>query len=158
MSKKIFMLFISAILVLSLSMINCTNVGKGGPDGHDKEKVEPGHEGHDHAPGEGHGEDDGHDHSGAQGSYRVLHIETDIIKKWGIQYTSPEPRDFTEKIELTGVAKENMDTSFMINARVGGTVESVKKDIGDNVKKNDILCTLNSSELLEKKTDYIKAF
>jgi len=113
---------------------------------------------HDHAAAaavagqhthEGEAETDSHEH---------LHIKPEIIKKWGIQYTSPVPRDYVEKITLTGVVKENKETSFIVNSQVSGIVTGIKKDIGDTVKKGDILCVLNSHELLTRKTEYIKAF
>jgi cobalt-zinc-cadmium efflux system membrane fusion protein len=108
--------------------------------------------------------DDGHthegetaDHAGTAG-HRYLEVSPEIIKQWGIQYAEAGERDYIETVVLTGVVRENKKTTFIINALVPGIVTAVKKDIGDPVKKGDILCILNSSALLELKTRYIKAF
>jgi len=90
--------------------------------------------------------------------HRYLQLSPEIIKQWDIQYTEAGERDYIETVALTGVVKENKKTTFIINAMVPGIVTAVKKDIGDPVKKGDILCVLNSSALLELKTSYIKAF
>ncbi len=142
----LFILFIAGLVVFAGLSVNC------GKEAHDHEgEAAHSHEGeaaHTHE-GETEAEADSHEH---------LHIKPEIIKKWGIQYTSPEPRDYVEKITLTGVAKENKETSFIVNSLVSGIVLGIKKDIGDRVKKGDILCELNSHELLTHKTEYIKAF
>ncbi|MCP4158227.1 MAG: HlyD family efflux transporter periplasmic adaptor subunit [bacterium] len=137
--KTIFIILISMILVLAGSVINCGNGAK-------KAAVDE-HEGHDH------GEDD----QGHEGE-NVVHIKPEIMKKWGIQYAEAAVRDYVEKVELTGVAKENKDTTFIVNALVSGIVTEIKTDVGRQVKKGDLLCVLNSNELLNQKTNYIKAF
>lgn len=142
----LFILLITSVLVFAGLSVNC------GKEEHDHDHAadaavpdEHTHEGE----AEGEAETDAHEH---------LHIKPEIIKKWGIQYTSPAPRDYVEKITLTGVVKENQETSFIVNSQVSGIVTGIKKDIGDTVKKGDILCVLNSHELLTRKTEYIKAF
>ena len=45
----------------------------------------------------------------------------------------------------------------MVNALAAGTVSRIYKDIGDQVKRGDVLCELNSFEFLELKKRYIKA-
>lgn len=144
--NKRFILIITIILVFAGLFVNC------GKEAHDHE----GEAAHSH---EGEAE---HSHEGEAdaeaGAHEHLHIKPEIIKKWGIQYTSPEPRDYVEKITLTGVVKENKETSFIVNSLVSGIVTGIKKDIGDTVKKGDTLCVLNSHELLTRKTEYIKAF
>lgn len=104
--------------------------------------------------------DETHQHEGEEGEdeHQHLHVKPEVIKQWGLQYTSPEPKDYVEKITLTGVVKENKETTFIVNALVSGIVTEIKKDIGDAVKKGDLLCVLNSQELLTHKTEYIKAF
>jgi cobalt-zinc-cadmium efflux system membrane fusion protein len=113
------------------------------------------------APGPGQAEKD-HDHEEdshpSTAGHRHLNVNPEIIKQWGIQYSDAAQRDYVEKVTLTGVVKENQETTFTINALVPGLVTAVKKDIGDAVKKGEALCVLNSSALLELKTRYIKAF
>lgn len=147
---------IAFILVLAVLLTNCgkedgEHAHAEGDNQHKNETAadhthEAGEADHDH---ESETEADAHEH---------LHIKPEIIKQWGIQYTSPAPRDYVEKITLTGVIKENKETTFIVNSLVDGIVAGIKKDIGDTVKKGDILCLLNSRELLARKTEYIKAF
>ncbi len=158
MKSKTLIILAAIILIAAGFFVSC---GKHDHD-HEADKataaVEPEHgeEGHTHEPGEA-----DHDHEAETSDADVhahLHVAPEIIKKWGIQYDSPTPREYVEKIVLTGVAKENKKTSFIINSMVCGIVTGIKKDIGDPVKKGDILCVLNSHELLDHKTKYITAF
>jgi cobalt-zinc-cadmium efflux system membrane fusion protein len=94
----------------------------------------------------------------AAAGHRHVQVSPEIIKQWGIQYSEAGERDYVEIVVLTGVVKENKKTTFIINTLVPGIVTDIGKDIGDTVKKGDVLCVLNSSALLELKTRYIKAF
>ncbi|MCP5105350.1 MAG: efflux RND transporter periplasmic adaptor subunit [bacterium] len=133
MRNRLYIILIVFVLVFGGLSVNC---GKG----KDEQDASHSHEGED------------------PGAHEHLHIKPEIIKKWGIQYSSPEAREYLEKIVLTGVVKTNEETTFIANAMVCGMVTGIKKDIGDPVKKGDTLCILNSPDLLEHKTDYIKAF
>lgn len=157
--RKHFIIFTICLLIFAGTFSHCgkskdepTN-GEGVTHSHEQENdADPGH-------GEaGHIHEEGEEPPAAGEQYRYIHVKPEIIKQWGIRYASPESRDYVEKILLTGVVKENKSATFIINALVGGIVTGIKKDIGDPVKKGDVLCVLNSSELLELKTDYIKAF
>ncbi len=86
-----------------------------------------------------------------------LYIDEETVKSWGIEYASPEKRDFIEKIEPGGVVKEDRNTTFLVHSLVPGVVTNINRDIGAAVKKGTTLCTLNSPELLALKTRYIKA-
>lgn len=96
-------------------------------------------------------------HSQTSG-YRYLDINPKFIKEWNIRLAAPESRELVEKVSLNGVVQDNKDTTYMINTLVCGTVTRIAKDTGDDVRKGDVLCVLNSPELLEIKTRYIKAF
>lgn len=142
---KTVLIIVSAALLVMLGVT--ANCGKG-------EKVEPGHEGHDHGPGE-------HDHEAEAETAEVhdaVHVKPEIIKQWNIEYQEAESRDYVEKVQLTGVAKANKSTTYIVNALVGGIVTEMKKDVGEKVNKGDVLCILNSHELLEHKTNYVKAY
>ncbi len=87
-----------------------------------------------------------------------LHISNDIILKKGIKVAYPQVRSYVKRGRLTGVVKENKGSCYLIHSLVEGYVKSLIKDIGDRVKKWDILCMINSPELLGIKEDYIKAY
>ena len=98
----------------------------------------------------------GHTHEGE--AHNHLHISENLIKKWGIYASKPEERDWVEKISLTGVVRENSNTTFLVNSMVCGVVHEILKDIGDPVRRGHILCVLNSPEWLTLKSKYIQAF
>lgn len=91
------------------------------------------------------------------GGLRSLSISPELVQKWNLKFAFPEQREYVEKITLNGVLKGNNETTFLITPRVCGIVSEMKKDVGDLVEKGDVLCVLNSSELLDIKTKYIKA-
>ncbi|MCX6582468.1 MAG: efflux RND transporter periplasmic adaptor subunit [Candidatus Aminicenantes bacterium] len=105
------------------------------------------------APAAGNGEE-----PAANSGYRSLQISPKFVQQWNIRVANPESRELVEKVTLNGVVKDNKETSYIINTSVCGIVARITKDTGDTVRKGDILCVLNSPELLEIKTRYIKAF
>ena len=137
-----------------------------GKSDQDKEHVhKEGEQAHDHGEGNHvHEEDDPalthetEDQKHGEEEHAHLHISKKIIKKWGIKTANPENRDYVERIVLTGIVTTNKNTTFLVNSLICGFVTSIKKDMGDPVKRGDILCTLNSPDLLALKTKYLKAF
>ena len=155
MKKKVFCLFLVLVLITFCGKNDSEkdHVHKNGEGEHELKEDEHKHEEgeHEHLEGEHMHKEEGHSHD-------HLHVSDKIIKKWGIKYSRPENRDYVERIVLTGIAKTNKKNTFFVNSLVCGFVTSITKDIGDSVKKGDILCTLNSPELLTIKTKYLKAF
>jgi cobalt-zinc-cadmium efflux system membrane fusion protein len=153
MRNKILVIIFVSILFIAGFFIHC---GKSEEHRHSQAEAAANEHTHDEAD-PGHSHDPAEDsHAGTVG-HRHLQVSPEIIKQWGIQYTEVQQQDYVEKVTLTGVVKENQDTTFFISALVPGTVTAIKKDIGDTVGKGDVLCVLNSPELLGLKTKYIKA-
>jgi cobalt-zinc-cadmium efflux system membrane fusion protein len=157
MRNKI-LVILFAIIFIAGFFIQCGNPdeqqhthAESAADEHTHDEADPGSEPADHSHGPA--EDS---HASTVG-HRHLQVSPEIIKQWGIQYAEVQQQDYVEKVTLTGVVKENQETTFFINPLVPGTVTAIKKDIGDTVRKGDVLCVLNSPELLELKTKYIKA-
>lgn len=98
------------------------------------------------------------DSSAPESAFRSMQINPKFIKEWNIRIANPETRELVQKVTLNGVVQDNKETSYIINTPVCGIVTHIAKDIGDPVHKGDILCVLNSPELLEIKTRSIKAF
>lgn len=158
MRNKILVILFAIILLYASFFIHC---GKSDEHQHSHaESVEDEHL-HDEADPGNEPAEDSHDQAedshASTVRHRHLQFSPDIIKQWGIQYAEVQQQDYVEKVTLTGVVKENQETTFFINPLVPGTVTVIKKDIGDTVRKGDVLCVLNSLELLELKTKYIKA-
>lgn len=154
MKKRIFtILFSIAILVFAGALTHCGKSQK--PDA-----AAAGHEAdaHAHAPGEADHSHEGEAEHADTAGHRHLVVKPEIIKQWGIEYTEAAERDYVEKVSLTGVVRTSQETTYIVNARVSGLVSAIKKDIGQTVKKGDVLCVLNSHDLLDHKNNYIKAF
>ncbi len=158
MRNKILVILFASILIFAGFFIHCGksdehqhSPAQPAADGNTHDEADPGQEPGEHSPDQ---EEDSH---ASTVGHRHLQVSPEIIKQWGIQYTEVKQQDYVEKVTLTGVVKENQETTFFINPLVPGTVTAIKKDIGDTVRKGDVLCVLNSPELLELKTKYIKA-
>jgi membrane fusion protein, heavy metal efflux system len=155
MKKRIFIytLIITGILVFSGFWTQCGQASKETAHNHNHETAD-----HDHSHD---GDDAAHSHqhdAENNPTHRCIEVKPEIIKQWGLQYEEAVNRDYVEKVTLTGVVKENKDTTYIVNALVSGIVTAVKKDVGDTVKKGDVLCILNSYQLMDKKSSYVKAF
>lgn len=61
----------------------------------------------------------------------------------------PTHQDFTAEVTIAGTA--NPYQKVMLHAQEKGYVKSVKKDIGDNVKKGEVLAILDNPELYRQK-------
>jgi cobalt-zinc-cadmium efflux system membrane fusion protein len=152
MRKKILVILFASILIFAGFFIHC---GKSDEPQHSP--AESAEHSHDEADPAGHSHDSAEDSHDSTAGHRHLQVSPEIIKQWGIQYTEVIQRDYVERVTLTGLVKENQETTFFISALVPGIVTAIKKDIGDTVRKGDVLCVLNSPGLLELKTNYIKA-
>lgn len=137
------------ILILSLALmtISCSRSGQHHHDGDADHR----HGGGEHDPSQNQLTEDAHDH-------QHLHLSSDLIEKWGIQISPPQKKDFNQSISLTGIIKENQEASYQITARIAGNVISMKKDISDMVHRGQVLCTINSAQVLELKTHFIKSY
>lgn len=87
-----------------------------------------------------------------------LHVSDKIIDQWGIRVSQPQLRHRIEKIELNGMVSVNRNSTFLIHSLVSGIVMEIRKDIGDWVHRGDILCVINSPELLELKKNVVKTY
>lgn len=96
-------------------------------------------------------QDSGDDHN-------HLHVSGQVIRQWGITLASTQIRNRIERIQMNGIVSVNQESTFLINSLVSGIVVAVKKDLGDRVNRGDTLCVLNSPDLLELKTKYVKAY
>lgn len=105
-----------------------------------------------------------HDHDGDHGvpegevEHDHLHVSEEMIRQWGIEYERLKKREYVENISLTGVVRENQDVTYRVNALAAGTAIRLKKDIGEAVRRGEVLALLNSPDFLELKTRYVKAY
>lgn len=73
-----------------------------------------------------------------------------------IQVVSAQPGDVTEVLVLQGSITPNADTVLHVTPRVAGRVRSVSKHLGDEVEAGELLCTLDSVQLGDAVSDFIR--
>jgi len=67
------------------------------------------------------------------------------VKTPNVKVVNPEQRSFTSTLQIIGNAMPNKQVN--IHAMEGGFLSALKKDIGDKVKKGEVLAVLNNPEL-----------
>jgi cobalt-zinc-cadmium efflux system membrane fusion protein len=135
---------------------------------------EHGHEEHAEAPGhsdeEHHGQqatddhghvkahaDQEHHETGASG-HGEAHQEGEVelteaqIKAAGITLATAEPDSIRTTVELPGEIAFNADRTAHVVPRLAGVVEEVKADLGQQVKKGQVLAVIASTDLSERRS------
>ncbi|WP_437484120.1 efflux RND transporter periplasmic adaptor subunit [Sorangium sp. So ce1014] len=149
--------------------------GHGDEDGHHHGKSERAHahdEGEDHAHGEGkdhaHGEGDDHAHdegkepaheageAHAHGSGR-LELSPAMIQNAGLEILTAGPGKVAVTVTLPGEVALNAEAIAHVTPRVPGTAREVKKQLGDTVKRGEVLAVLDSRELAELQRELLAA-
>jgi cobalt-zinc-cadmium efflux system membrane fusion protein len=115
-------------------------------------------EGHDEGHGDLHSSHDetnnennlsGHDHHGA------VSIKKEDLGLFEVELTKVISGEIRKFINVVGEVSLNRDHITHIVPRATGIVKSVYKNIGENVKKGDLLASLESIELADAKSRYL---
>jgi|TARA_Y100000815_G_scaffold120362_1_gene108621 cobalt-zinc-cadmium efflux system membrane fusion protein len=142
-------------------------------DGHAHEDGESGHEesendhgdedGHD-AEGDGHGHGDESGHGGEEDEHgNETHAEGEIelseeqIRAAGIQLSKAGPAEIGSSVSLPGELRFDEDRTAHVVPRVAGVVESVSVNLGDQVKKGQLLAVIASEQLSEQRSELAAA-
>jgi cobalt-zinc-cadmium efflux system membrane fusion protein len=108
-------------------------------DGHD----EDGHEGHDHGPQQD--PHAGHDHgAGAEG----IQLTAELISKVGIEIREAEGGTLAKTAVFPAEIKLNRDRTAAVSPRYSSIVRQVFAEIGDKVRKDDVLASLENRETM----------
>ncbi|MBW1897538.1 MAG: efflux RND transporter periplasmic adaptor subunit [Deltaproteobacteria bacterium] len=126
---------------------------------------EDGHEGHRHK-GEKEHKDEDDDHN-ADAAYHDEHDEHDEnlisqkagtdLESIGIKIDAAQKGSIKHQIKLTGKISFNEDRISHLVPRIAGVVATVRKKLGDPVKKDEVLAELDSRDLADIKSDYLTA-
>ncbi|MDQ0569252.1 cobalt-zinc-cadmium efflux system membrane fusion protein [Variovorax paradoxus] len=140
-------------------------VGHSGPaahaDGehHEEESKEEGKDhGNDHSQASGHGgkEDTGHKESHEKGhneGEEKIAFTDEQIKAAGVSVESAGPARIKTSLQLPGEIKFNEDRTAHVVPRVAGVVESVPANLGQEVKRGQVLAVLLSPALSEQRSE-----
>ncbi|MGY3296355.1 cobalt-zinc-cadmium efflux system membrane fusion protein [Pseudomonas sp. TE6288] len=108
--------------------------------GHDEEK-DDGH-GHGESAGEGHGEEEGQ-----------LHLTAEQILAAGVQLATAGPRTLGTAINFPGEIRFDEDRTAHVVPRVPGVVESVQAELGQAVKRGQVLAVIASQQISELRSE-----
>lgn len=76
-------------------------------------------------------------------------LTTQSIQQNGIRIKKVEPKNIKQHLEVVGEITTNRDAMAYIYPRYPGIVKSLKKDLGDAVKPEDVLGSIESNESLQ---------
>jgi len=101
------------------------------PEQHGAAKAEPAHE-----------EEEGH-----------LELSAEQIKAAGIELVAAEPRPMSTSVTFPGEIRFDEDRTAHVVPRVGGVVESVKVELGQSVKKGQVLAIIASQQISDQRSE-----
>ncbi|AUX26919.1 cytochrome C peroxidase [Sorangium cellulosum] len=172
-----------AVLALLVAAIAATVFIEHRRHGHDQEAGHGEHEGHRHdeeerahAHGEGEGEGEEHAHDGhahdehahdehahdegdgadAHGGDRVR-LSPAMIQNAGLELLTAGPGEVAVTVTLPGEVALNAEAIAHVTPRVPGAAREVKKQLGDTVKRGEVLAVLDSRELAELQREVLSA-
>lgn len=116
-----------------------------------------------HAAGE-HEDDEGQHQDGAhsegvdshEGEEGHIELTEQQFLSAGIEVATAKTGNIAEVLVLPGSVTPNADTVLHVTPRVAGRVRSVSKHLGDHVQPGEVLCTLDSVQLGDAVSDFIR--
>jgi len=140
-------------------------------EGHDAHEPHDDHdddhdEGHDHDAHEPHEEhedehDAGHDHEGHE-DHEEHHDENKLtrlndaqMQAFGVEVSQAKSGQLQRYLTLTGEIALNQDNLVHLVPRVEGIVLKVHKNLGESVKKGELMAVLESREVADAKAEYL---
>jgi cobalt-zinc-cadmium efflux system membrane fusion protein len=121
---------------------------KGDHDDH-KDKDEKGHDEKDH-------DEKGHDEKGHDEDNKIAFSEQQL-KTAGIVLDTAAPGRIRTSLQLPGEIRFNQDRTAHVVPKVNGVVESVSANLGQQVKKGQVLAVVSSSTVSEQRSELLNA-
>jgi cobalt-zinc-cadmium efflux system membrane fusion protein len=92
------------------------------------------------------------------GSQRELRVPPDLQRKWGVATGPVEHLTVSGALRLPGVLALDQQRSARISAVLEGKVVSVAADLGDAVKKDQVLVVLHSPAFTQAQSAFLLAY
>jgi cobalt-zinc-cadmium efflux system membrane fusion protein len=86
-----------------------------------------------------------------------VQLGADAVKSTGIEIRTVGPRQMSTTIDVPGEIKPDATRVAHVVPRLEGVVSEVLKQMGDRVRRGDLLLVINSRELADAKSAYIAA-
>jgi cobalt-zinc-cadmium efflux system membrane fusion protein len=150
LTKKQF-LSIAAILVIGVLLAvlilttSGSRAGKAKEQGHSEEQAAAGHK-----------EDKASNQQAEKKSAKIV-LDEAQIKAAGITVNTAGAAKISTVVILPGEVRYNEDRTAHVVPRLGGVVESVRADLGQNVKKGQVLAVIASTGLSEQRSELLTA-
>ncbi len=128
-----------------------------GEDSHDKEKGEEKHgHGHEEAKEE-HGDEGGEHAEGGEdhGEEGVVKLDEAQLTAAGIKISEVGPGKLAREVTVPGKIVAAADRMAQIVPKVAGVVTEALKNLGDTVKKGEVLALIESREMAEAVADFL---
>jgi membrane fusion protein, heavy metal efflux system len=98
--------------------------------------------------------EDGHAHAEEEKTIRLTDAQ---ITAAGITLATAGPMRIKSGVQLPGEIKFNEDRTAHVVPRITGIVESVHADLGQQVRKGQLLAVVNSTDVSERRSEYLTA-
>ncbi|GFZ68215.1 secretion protein HlyD [Pseudomonas amygdali pv. eriobotryae] len=127
--------------------------------------TEPSADEHAHESEQGHAEEPDHgneakkpDAAASESSHKEeeeghIELSAEQIKTAGIELASAEPRQMSTTVTFPGEIRFDEDRTAHVVPRVSGVVESVKVDLGQAVKKGQVLAVIASQQISDQRSE-----
>jgi cobalt-zinc-cadmium efflux system membrane fusion protein len=91
----------------------------------------------------GHGEE-----KGGHGHDEGVKLTDAQVAAAGIELLQAGPRELRDMLRLNGIIQPNQETLVKVTPRFPGVIRSMRKRLGDRVKKDEVLATVESNQSL----------
>jgi cobalt-zinc-cadmium efflux system membrane fusion protein len=118
-------------------------------------------DGHKHSEGEKaeHAEGEkGHSRGGGEEDEGLIKLSAAQIETAGIEMAPVMSGKLAKEVAVPGRIAINADAQAKIVPKLSGTAARIEKQLGDQVKKGDLLAALESREMADAKADYLASW
>ena len=109
------------------------------------------------APSPAAGKDDGHGHAEGGGEEGHIKMTAEQVEAAGIRVAPVQGGALVSRAAVPGVLSASQDRQARVTARLGGIVTEVRKTLGDEVARGDVLAVLESREVSDAKGEFLAA-
>jgi cobalt-zinc-cadmium efflux system membrane fusion protein len=91
------------------------------------------------------------------GRKQTVAMTEERIKLAQIEQAKAEPGDIAKRLTVPGTVVPDADRVAHVSVKLAGTVAELRKNIGDDVAKGEVLAVLESREVADAKSEYLAA-
>lgn len=134
------------LLILTVFLAGCSDHSAEGHDEHGEESHAEEHGGYD---------EESHDEESHEKG--VVELGPEMLERVTIRTAAASVRVLPAELLTTGKVDFEQDRLAHVTPRIPGRVETVHADLGDQVRKGQVLAVIDSIELGQAKSDYLQA-